>query len=110
MPITDSKLLAFFTPTHDKEQCGLIIKHNRIIEVMNVHPDPTKGFEIPVEAVMKYEDVLEGTWHTHPYGSSALSEMDYACFLAWPDLDHYIISNEGVKRYVVKDGVVLNAD
>lgn len=110
MPVSDSKFDRFFDPEDAKERCGFILKGNRIVEVMNVHPEPTKGFEIAPDAIVRHEDELKATWHTHPDGSSALSERDYACFLAWPHLDHYIVSREGVRCYQVKDGVVLNVN
>lgn len=110
MPITKSKLEAFYDPADLKERCGFILKGNRIVEVLNFHTEPEKGFEISPESILKYEDKLKGTWHTHPKQSNALSQCDYSCFLYWPHLEHYIIGTNGVQRYVVEDGIVLNAD
>lgn len=110
MPVSDSKFERFFDPEDTKERCGFLLKGNRMVEVMNVHPDPVNGFEIPVDSIMRHKGELKATWHTHPNGTSTLSGEDYACFLAWPDLEHYIVSSAGVRRYIVQDGVVLNAD
>lgn len=110
MPITSSKLEAFYDPKDEKEKCGFILKGNRIVEVLNTHIDPKKGFEISPESIVKYEDNLKATWHTHPFKTNVLSEHDYACFLNWPHLEHYIIGTNGVQRYIVEDGIVLNAD
>jgi proteasome lid subunit RPN8/RPN11 len=107
--VSDFKLLNFYDPNDKKERCGLIIKHNRVIEVKNIHPQPELGFEIDPEAILRHEHELEGTWHTHPSGPATLSGEDYTCFLSWPHLQHYIIGGDGiVRRYIVKDGVILN--
>lgn len=110
MPVSESKFMRFFDPENPKEQCGFVLKGNKMVEVKNVHPEPEKGFEIDPEAILRHEDQIKATWHTHPNGTKALSERDYACFLAWPHLEHYIVGLDGVQRYVVEDGVVLNAD
>ena len=65
--------------------------------------------------VMSYEDMDKlddpdtlGSFHTHPGQSANLSYDDYASFLAYPRLVHYIIGSEGVKTYRVVDGRLLN--
>jgi proteasome lid subunit RPN8/RPN11 len=110
VPVSDSKLERFFNPDDTKERCGFILKGNRMCEVVNVHPNPENGFEIDPEAIVRHEDQLKATWHTHPNGDPNLSEDDYVCFLNWPHLEHYIVSKNGIRRYVVEDGVVVNAD
>lgn len=110
MPVSDSKFERFFDPDDKKERCGFILNGNRMVEVMNTHPEPENGFEISADSIVRHDGNIKATWHTHPNGSSTLSGEDYACFLNWPDLEHYIISKEGVRRYVVVDGVVMNAD
>lgn len=110
MPVSDSKFERFFDPNDEYERCGFILKGNRMVEVMNTHPDPKNGFEICADSIVRHEDNIKATWHTHPEGTSTLSGEDYTCFMNWPDLEHYIISKEGVRRYIVKDGVVVNAD
>lgn len=110
MPVSPDKFLRFFDPDDPVERCGFLLKGNRMVEVQNVHPNPRYGFEIDPEAIIRHEEQLKATWHTHPDGNCTLSEEDYACFLNWPHLEHYIISKEGVRRYTVVDGVVMNAD
>jgi proteasome lid subunit RPN8/RPN11 len=110
VPVSPSKLLEFYNPEDKKERCGLILKKNRVIEVVNSHPDPEHGFEISPDSIIRHEDQLQGTWHTHPGGAATLSNEDYACFINWPHLEHYIVGEEGVRRYAVEDGVVYNVD
>lgn len=110
MPVSPDKLIKMYDKDETKERCGLILKKNRVIEVKNVHHRPDYGFEIDPESIIRHEDQLQGTWHTHPNKEAVLSEEDYACFLNWPNLEHYIIGNNGVRRYIVENGVVMNAD
>lgn len=110
MPALTEKLKKFFDPDNENERCGFILKRNVVIEVDNVHPDPKLGFEMDAEQIIEHEDDLKGTWHTHPTQDSTFSMEDHTCFLNWPSLEHYIISKEGVRKYVVQDGIVLNAD
>lgn len=100
----------YLEPDAVEERCGLILKDGTVIEVDNVADEPEKGFEIPAEKLIEYEDDLAGTWHTHPGEGKNLSARDYHGFLTWPKLSHYIIGNDGVAKYVVEDGVVLSAD
>jgi proteasome lid subunit RPN8/RPN11 len=110
VPVSSEKFNRFFDPEDTKERCGFILKGNRMVEVKNIHDSPELGFEIDPEAIVRHEEQLKATWHTHPHGNSSLSQADYVCFLNWPTLEHYIISKDGVKRYVVEDGLVVNAD
>lgn len=64
---------------------------------------------------MSYEDMdrlddpdTVGSFHTHPGHSGNLSYDDYASFLAYPSLVHYIIGSDGVKIYKVVNGRLLN--
>lgn len=93
-----------------EERCGLILKGDKVVECDNIAEDKTRGFEIDPQALIDNEEDLIGTWHTHPGEGSNLSEKDYLGFLMWPKLKHYIISMDSVSAYVVKDGIVLNAD
>lgn len=112
MPVSKSKLLRLLLEFPDlsskKEQCGLILKGNQIVECPNVHPQPELGFEIDPESIIRHEEKMVGTWHTHPEGNASLSDEDYTCFLNWPHLEHYIIAKEEVSRYYVKEGIVYN--
>ena len=112
MPVTPEKLIRYYGVDKDetKERCGFVLKGNRLVEVKNIHPDPENGFEIDPEAIIRHEDQLKGTWHTHPTTNATLSKDDYACFLNWPHLEHYIISKDEVRRYVVENGIVMNSD
>lgn len=96
-----------------EERCGVILKSGKILDCANVHLDPVAGFRIAGADLIKYEAELAGTWHTHPAADANLSQEDYAGFLAWPDLDHYIIGrDEGaidVRKYITHDGAVLRA-
>ena len=83
-----------------------MLANGKIIEAKNLAPEPENAFEIPPE-VMIMEGVV-GTWHTHVKGDSNLSAEDYVGFLQWPNLTHWIVSREGVRGYVIEDGVVLN--
>jgi proteasome lid subunit RPN8/RPN11 len=111
VPVSPDKFNRWYNPDDTKERCGFILKGNRMVEVRNIHPNPEIGFEIDPEAIIRHEDQLKATWHTHCSGSPDLSEEDYTCFLNWPHLDHYIVGKDGtVKRYIVKDGTIVNAD
>lgn len=94
----------------DEERCGFILFGGVIIELPNVHPEPINGFEIDPKAILRYIDQIEGIWHTHPKGSSTLSGEDKLCMEQWPQLDHYIVGEDGVSVYKVTEGVVINAD
>jgi proteasome lid subunit RPN8/RPN11 len=110
VPVSNSKFDRFWDPEDTKERCGFILKGNRMCEVQNTHPQPEHGFEIDPEAIIRHEDQIKATWHTHPNSDACLSEADYICFLNWPHLEHYIIGKDGVRRYVVVDGIVMNAN
>jgi proteasome lid subunit RPN8/RPN11 len=112
MPVSPEKLIRYFGVGKEetKERCGFVLQGNRLVEVQNIHSKPEEGFEIDPQSIIRHEDQLKGTWHTHPRGPATLSEDDYACFLNWPHLEHYIISPDEVRRYVVEDGIILNAD
>lgn len=83
---------------HGPERCGFIV-NGEIIEVINTSHNPDEGFVISVEDVLKYSDIAEATWHTHPEENSNLSGEDYAMFTMWKDLYHIIIGSDGLKTY-----------
>ena len=99
-------------PNDQNERCGLLLSGDRIVEIDNIAPEPTEGFEMdPSQAlghIMTGEVVA--TWHTHVNGEPSLSGEDRMGFLAWPDLVHYVISKQGVKKYKVDRGVVVECD
>ena len=102
-----SKLLKKLKPSDELEKCGTILASGRVLTSKNAAEFPAQSFEIP--AVDMIVDGLVGTWHTHPGDSANLSHLDYAGFLNWPTLTHYIVGTDGVKSYIVDDGLVLQA-
>jgi proteasome lid subunit RPN8/RPN11 len=103
-------LFDLYEDSFEEERCGFILKDGDLIELRNSHPEPTIGFEIDPKDTLAYIDQLAAIWHTHPQEPSVLSGEDKSCMEQWPDLKHYIVGEDGVRVYVVKDGVVLNED
>ena len=89
------------------ERVGFILKSGEIVEVPNVCAKPEEGFDVSGEDIVKYADTSVATWHTHPGGNNNLSVSDFNTFLNWPELDHYIVGTNGVRRYYVEQGEVL---
>lgn len=104
-----SKLLKKYDKDHEDERCGLLIG-NKIVEAKNTHPTPSKGFIIPAEFMLKYEDTATGTWHTHPNETSNLSHEDYDGFSQWPNLVHYIIGVDGVRCFQLEGDLIVEVD
>lgn len=96
------------------ERIGFILEDNSVVELVNAHDDPEAGAQFLSEELFAYlydpdrDQEVVATWHTHPNQSSNLSGEDYTAFLNYPELDHYIIGNNGVSSYYVEDGVVKN--
>lgn len=101
-----SKLLKKYQKTHELEKCGLVIG-NKIVESENTHPNPSSGFIIPAEFMLKHEDTATGTWHTHPNDTANLSNEDYKGFSQWPVLVHYIIGIDGVRCFKLEDDLIV---
>lgn len=93
-----------------EERCGLVLKDGSVIELKNIAEEPQHGFEISPEDMVKYEDEIAASWHTHPDHNSNLSEKDYFGFLMWPQIKHYIVGINGVSCYIVVDGIIINED
>lgn len=91
------------------ERVGFVLKSGKIVEVENICDKPEEGFDVSGEDIARYAFDARATWHTHPNKDYNLSANDYNTFLMWPELDHYIVGNNGVRKYVVEDGEVLNA-
>ena len=89
------------------ERCGLILKGDKILECKNIHLEPSKGFEIDPEDIIKHLDDMVATWHTHPNQASTLSGEDHLCFTTWPDLKHFIIGSDGISVYIIREGAVI---
>lgn len=92
----------------NKERCGFILKDGSIVELDNIHPEPTEGFEIDPIEILRYVDDLKAIWHTHPDSSSVLSGEDKLCMEAWPDLEHFIVGEQDISSYTVKHGAVIS--
>lgn len=99
-----------YNPEDVEERCGFVLTDDEVVQLDNIHPDPTKGFEIDPKETLHYIDRLCGIWHTHPGSASVLSGEDKLCMEYWPDLSHYIVGEDGVREYVVEDGVVIHAN
>lgn len=94
------------------ERIGFILDNDEIVELLNDHDDPENGakFRSADLYAYLYDDKrvvnVKATWHTHPSATSNLSGDDYIAFRNHPQIDHYIIGNDGVTRYYVENGVV----
>ena len=95
------RLTEFWNPL--VERCG-VITPNGVIELQNNHPQPDLGFRI---SKTDFPEDTSATWHTHPSGMANLSTPDYCLFLLLPDLDHYIVAENVVWKYYVKDNKVF---
>lgn len=102
-----AKLASKLTESDTKERCGIVLSDGEVIEFENRHAEPEKGYCISAADHGQYEDVLVATWHTHPAQTANLSQEDYNGFLQWPHLRHYIIGIDGVRIFVVVDGMVI---
>ena len=102
-------LFKYYKESDIDERCGFVLGR-KTVEVDNQHPDKTNGFQIDPKDTLRYIDDITGIWHTHPGSAAVLSGEDKLCMEQWPDVAHYIIGSDGVRKYVVKDGVVVNAN
>ena len=76
----------------DIERCGFILNNDQVVEVPNTHEDPTSGFRLREEDLLKYGGSIKATWHTHPNDNPNLSVPDYFLFCQLPEYDHVIIA------------------
>jgi proteasome lid subunit RPN8/RPN11 len=90
-----------------KERVGFILKDDTIVEVDNICGDPENGFEVRAEDLIRYEDEMAATWHTHPGKNANPSMADIPGFTNWPHLLHYIVGTDGVRCFAVKGGKVV---
>lgn len=80
------------------------------IECKNICTDPYAGYEMSFDDMDRLDDPeVVGTFHTHPNGSSNLSFEDYESFMGYPRLTHYIIGKDGVKKFKILNGELVNA-
>lgn len=105
-----NSLKPFLTP--GPERVGFILKDLSVVEVNNICQDPENGFEVDTDDLMKYEDDIVATWHTHPGEgqTSNLSVADYLSFQNYPEWRHLIIGCDGISMFEVVNGKVLCAD
>lgn len=101
------KLQRKLKPADTEERCGIVLVDGTAVQLPNVHQNPERGFMIRVEELIKHGDELAGTWHTHPGGTSVLSQDDYQGFRQWPSLTHYIVGADGVRAYRVDNDAVM---
>ena len=88
------------------ERCGFVTRDNEIVEVDNLHPNPTTHFaitDVPANAI--------ALWHTHPSGCCNLSVDDYELFKRLPQLIHIIVGQtDSAYYYVDTDESVIRGD
>lgn len=101
--------MAQFYSSNGPERVGFLLKDGKVVEVENIASDPLQAFQVSADDLLKYEGKAAATWHTHPGATRNLSVADYHTFLAWPELEHYIIGSNGVRHYQVRDGEVYYA-
>ena len=102
-----STLLKLFDKDELEEKCGIILRDGTVLPSNNLHPNPELGFVVDPQDLVRYEDTLWGTWHTHPGNTANLSQEDYFGFLHWPNLTHFIIGLDGVRCFIVEDGLII---
>lgn len=96
------------------ERCGFVLNDGSVVEVKNIAPDRTLGYEMDPVEVLEYLDDAKETWHTHPDTDPNLSGEDRLGFLSWPDMKHNIIGLRNGKvvvlQYEIEDGFVMSCD
>lgn len=103
-----STILQRFYSNEGNERVGFILNTGEVVEVENISEKPQESFIISSESLIKYEDTMVASFHTHPNGTSNLSSDDYIAFRGWPDLKHFIIGKDGISCYIVNgSGTVL---
>lgn len=104
-----TQLVEVFNLGGPEERCGIITAEGEVVHITNTHEDPTVGFYMDPEEFLSHVEDAVATWHTHPNGDATFSEEDYAGFLQWPSLAHYIVGQGGeIRGYRVEDQLVLN--
>jgi len=92
------------------ERLGFILSEGEVVELDNAHDVPQHGAKYSSSDLFRYmfsgDFTVKATWHTHPSETKNLSGDDYVAFKNYPDIDHYVIGNDGVRRYYVEEGVL----
>jgi proteasome lid subunit RPN8/RPN11 len=107
MPDIISSLKNKLDRENENETCGLILNDDTIVDIDNIHSEPTKGFRMSVKDIAKHESKMIGTWHTHPHDTANLSQEDYLGFKQWPKLIHYIVGVDGVRAFEVVGELII---
>lgn len=92
-----------------RERVGFVLKSGEIVEVENICPHPEEGFEVKTEDLVRYLDEATASWHTHPGKDAGASHADFLTFRSYPELEHYIIGTDGVRKYRVDGNSVIQA-
>lgn len=95
-----------YSPT-GPERVGFITKRGKVVEVENIHPQPTEFFEVHPTVVEENIAKSKAIWHTQPGRTSQLSYEDYLGFLNFPEQLHIVIGSDGYRIYRVENGSVL---
>lgn len=86
------------------ERVGFIIDED-IVEVTNISKSPDGSFMVGSADVLMFIESSgpKSTWHTHPNSTSNLSGEDALMFKSWPEYEHIIIGNDGIRVYKYND-------
>jgi proteasome lid subunit RPN8/RPN11 len=101
-------LLNFYSDT-GPERVGFISQDDFLVEVPNISAHPENSFDVSGEDLIEFGEHAQASWHTHPGASANLSNDDVQAFKNHPTLVHHIVGNDGVRSFVVKNGLVHNA-
>ncbi|WP_152613159.1 MPN domain-containing protein [Inquilinus limosus] len=92
------------------ERVGFILNGDKVVEVENIADKPNDAFQVRGEDLVRYEDDIVGTWHTHPFGTSQLSTEDYIAFLNYPMIEHWVIGRDGARCYKVQGRAIVECE
>jgi proteasome lid subunit RPN8/RPN11 len=101
----NDNLLNYLTP--GPERGGIVLADGTAIELENISSDED-GYQVDPCELLPWIEAMVGTWHSHPNQTANLSVEDQETFLLWPDLTHYIVGDDGVRAYRVKNNLVIN--
>lgn len=113
MPDITSKLIEQLTEAGSEERCGVISREGEVLQLTNMHDTPAEGFRFSAEDALLWlaSGEADATWHTHPGEDPNLSEQDYAGFLQWPNMNHWVVGlRDGeplAVEYTISDGLVV---
>lgn len=104
------ELVSLAIASEHEEVCGFILDDGSIVSIANVDPNPSKGFEMDKDEMMriiKGKKKIHATYHSHPSGREWPSEADgqHMSFLyrqgcPWRYL---IVTKNGVFEFEHKD-------